>query len=87
MPDSHPDPEPASPAPAATAAPTGPPRPVLMWHPERDEPHIKPDAAEVARYLGATTEAVLAAIDGGDLLGGWFLDWASPSQWQQRRKK
>ena len=61
------------------------PRPVLLWHPGRDEPHIKADVAEAARFLTTTEGAVVAAIDAGDLLGGWFVDWAAPAQWRPRR--
>ena len=56
------------------------PRPVLVWHPGRDEQLVQPDVAEAARHLGVTVEKVVAAIEGGDLIEGWFVDWAAPSQ-------
>ncbi len=56
------------------------PRPVLVWHPGRDEQLVQPDIAEAARHLGVTAEKVVAAIEGGDLIEGWFVDWAAPSQ-------
>jgi len=56
------------------------PRPVLVWHPGRDEQLVQPNVAEAARHLGVTVEKVVAAIEGGDLIEGWFVDWAAPSQ-------
>ena len=59
------------------------PRPVLVWHPGRDEQLVQPDIAAAARHLGASVEKVAAAIEGGDLIEGWFVDWAAPSQVQK----
>ena len=59
------------------------PRPVLVWHPGNDEQLVQPDVTEAARHLGVTVERVVAAIEGGDLIEGWFVDWAAPSQVQK----
>jgi hypothetical protein len=55
-------------------------RPVLCWNPSRDKTVVKADVEEAAAVLESTPEAVLNAINNGDLLAGWFLDWAAPSQ-------
>ena len=77
-------PEPTPAHPAVNSHP-GKARPVLVWHPGRDEQHVKADAAEAARHLDVTVEALVTAIDGGDLIQGWFVDWAAPSQLRPRR--
>ena len=55
-------------------------RPVLVWHPGRDEQLVQPDIAAAASHLGVSVERTMAAIEGGDLIEGWFVDWAAPSQ-------
>ncbi|MDB5292998.1 MAG: hypothetical protein JWL69_4239 [Phycisphaerales bacterium] len=55
------------------------PRPVLLWRPEGDETHIHPSLEQAASFLEAPVADVLAAIEGGDLLRGWFVDWQAVS--------
>jgi hypothetical protein len=50
-------------------------RPVLLWRPDSDESQVLPSVEEAARLLNSTPEAVVTAIEAGDLLEGWFLDW------------
>ena len=54
---------------------TAKPRAVLLWRPDSDESDVQPDVNQVAERLSVTPEAVISAIQSGDLLGGWFLDW------------
>ena len=61
--------------------PTSPPVPqpatraVLLWHPERDESQVVPGIEQAALLLNVPADAVRAAIDAGDMLRGWFVDW------------
>ena len=50
-------------------------RPVLFWRPDADESHVQANVERAAEYLSVSTEAVVAAIESGELLGGWFVDW------------
>jgi hypothetical protein len=62
--------------PTSTAAvPTSDDRRVLFWGPDSDESHVQESVEHAARFLDVPTDAVLAAIRSGDLLGGWFVDW------------
>ena len=62
---------PSSPSTAADSAA----RPVLLWRPDSDESQVQPSVDDAARLLNSSSEAVVAAIEGGDELEGWFLDW------------
>jgi hypothetical protein len=62
----------------ATTGPTQ--RPVLLWHPENDESHVKASPTEAATFLRVGEPEVLAGIDAGSLVGGWFVDWAAQGQ-------
>jgi hypothetical protein len=65
---------------ASTPA-TGPAqRPVLVWNPDNDESHVKTGPTEAASFLQVDESEIIAAIDAGSLVGGWFVDWAAPSQ-------
>ena len=55
-------------------------RPVLLWHPDRDESRVEEGLGPAAAFLGVAADVVLAAIDSGNLVGGWFVDWASPGR-------
>jgi hypothetical protein len=67
--------DPTSPDVAADSeAPAGN-RPVLFWRPDSDETHVQPSLEQAAAYLDVPVAAVVAAIDKGDLLDGWFVDW------------
>ena len=55
-------------------------RPVLVWNPDSDVSHVKADPADAAGFLQVDVAQVLAAIEEGSLLGGWFVDWAAPGQ-------
>jgi hypothetical protein len=48
---------------------------VLLWRPDSDESEVRPDVGQVAEFLGVDAEAVVAAINSGELLAGWFVDW------------
>lgn len=50
-------------------------RAVLIWKPEGDESEVKQSVAQAAEFLGATEQAVVAAIEKGDLVNGSFVDW------------
>lgn len=58
--------------------PTSAARPVLFWRPESDETHVQANLEQAAEYLNVPAEAVVTAIDTGELLGGWFVDWEAP---------
>ncbi|MDB5299432.1 MAG: hypothetical protein JWO87_1095 [Phycisphaerales bacterium] len=63
----------------AASVPSSSSRPVLIWRPESDETHIHPSLEQAASFLEAPVAEVLAAIEGGDLLRGWFVDWQAVS--------
>jgi hypothetical protein len=63
----------------AASVPPSAPRPVLIWRPESDETHIQPSLEQAAGFLEVPVAEVLAAIDAGDLLKGWFVDWQAVS--------
>ena len=50
-------------------------RPVLFWRPDSDESHVQANVARAAEFLNVSTDTVVAAIESGDLLGDWFVDW------------
>lgn len=50
-------------------------RPVLLWQEEGDASRIEPSVERAAEFLHSTVPQVLSAIEGGDVLGGWFVDW------------
>ena len=51
------------------------PQPVLIWSADEEESHVAPTLEAAAEFLGASREAVVAAIDSGEVLDGWFVDW------------
>jgi hypothetical protein len=51
-------------------------RRVLLWRPDSDTSHVEESVLHAARFLQAAPDAVVAAIDQGELLDGWFVDWA-----------
>ena len=55
-------------------------RPVLVWNPDNDESHVKTGPTEAASFLRVDESEIIAAIDAGSLVGGWFVDWAAASQ-------
>ncbi len=55
------------------------PQRVLVWHSEDDQSHVEPSLEQAARFLDVTTADVLAAIQSGDVLRGWFVDWEAPA--------
>jgi hypothetical protein len=61
--------------PTSTSEPTSGGRAVLLWRPDSDESEVRPDVGRVAEFLGVDAEAVVAAINSGELLAGWFVDW------------
>lgn len=65
--------EPTLPADAGT--PAG--RRVLLWRPDTDASHVEESLDRAARFLDAPADAVASAIERGELLGGWFVDWAA----------
>ena len=52
-------------------------RPVLLWRPDSDASRVEDSLDHAARFLEAPADTVMAAIDRGELLGGWFVDWAA----------
>jgi hypothetical protein len=54
-------------------------RPVLFWRPDSDESHVQASVARAAEFLKLPVDAVVAAIESGDLLNGWFVDWEAGS--------
>ena len=50
-------------------------RPVLVWHPETDESHVEASVEGAAQFLEVSPRAVLTAIEAGELVAGWFVDW------------
>jgi hypothetical protein len=61
--------------PAGAATPAG--RRVLLWRPDSDASRVEEGLDQAARFLQTPAAAVAAAIDRGELLGGWFVDWAA----------
>lgn len=63
-----------TPTPAAVpATPTA--RHVLLWRPDQEASHVQEGVEQAARFLNVAPGEVLAAIERGELLGGWFVDW------------
>lgn len=50
-------------------------RPVLMWREDSDESHVKEGVEQAAGFLQVSADEVVAAINSGELLRGWFVDW------------
>lgn len=59
----------------STHSPSSSSRPVLLWQEEGDVTRIEPSVEKAAEFLKASVEDVQSAIDAGDVLGGWFVDW------------
>jgi hypothetical protein len=36
---------------------------------------VQASVASAAEFLSVPADAVVAAIESGELLGGWFVDW------------
>ena len=64
--------EPTGPASVATPA-----RRVLLWRPDTDASHVEESLDLAARFLHAPADAVASAIESGDPVEGWFVDWAA----------
>lgn len=50
-------------------------RPVLLWQEEGDATRVEPSLEKAAEFLKASADDVRAAIERGEVLGGWFADW------------
>lgn len=50
-------------------------RAVLMWRADQDDSRVEPSLQHAAEFLGVSGEAVAAAIESGEVLGDWFVDW------------
>ena len=50
-------------------------RPVLLWQEQGDVTRIEPSVELAAAFLNVNVADVRSAIDAGDVLGGWFVDW------------
>ena len=61
--------------PSTTSEETFDGRAVLLWRPDSDESDVYPDVEQVAQRLGVQPTAVVSAIQSGELLEGWFVDW------------
>ena len=67
--------------PSPSGATTPASRPVLLWRPDSDESQVHESLAAAAAFLGLPEGQVAAAIDSGEQLGEWFVDWeAEPGQ-------
>ncbi len=58
-----------------TVVPATASRPVLLWRPDSDETQVQAILESAAKFLNVSADAVTTAIDKGDLLEGWFVDW------------
>jgi hypothetical protein len=54
-------------------------RPVLLWQEQGDVTRIEPSVELAAEFLKVGVADVRSAIDAGDVLGGWFVDWEAKS--------
>lgn len=54
---------------------TSAPRRVLAWQAEGDESLVHAGVDQAAASLGVQADEVVAAIDSGELVRGWFVDW------------
>jgi hypothetical protein len=61
--------------PTTTSDPTPGARAVLLWRLDSDETEVAPSVEHAAERLGIAAQAVVAAIDSGELVAGWFVDW------------
>ena len=52
-------------------------RPVLLWRPDSDASRVEQSLNQAALFLESPADTVAAAIREGELLGGWFVDWAA----------
>ena len=64
-----------NPSSPALVPPAAAGRRVLFWRPEPDESHVQSNVEEAARFLSVPAEQVVTAIDRGDMVAGWFVDW------------
>jgi hypothetical protein len=48
---------------------------VLLWQEQGDVTRIEPSVQKAAEFLKVSVEDVQSAIDAGDVLSGWFVDW------------
>jgi hypothetical protein len=46
-----------------------------MWRPDADESQVQPNLEQAALFLNLGADEVAAAIEQGELVGGWFVDW------------
>ena len=62
--------------PTPDAVPASPAvRRVLLWRPDTEVSQVEEGLEEAAGFLNVAPGEVLAAIERGELLGGWFVDW------------
>lgn len=50
-------------------------RSVLLWQEDGDVTRIEPSLEKAAEFLKVNVADVQSAIDAGDVLDGWFVDW------------
>ena len=50
-------------------------RPVLLWQEEGDVTRVEPSVEQAAAFLKVNPADIRSAIDAGDVLSGWFVDW------------
>ena len=60
-----------SPVPAAVPTQAA----VLLWRPNSDESLVQPSLEQAAQFLNVEPQAVVDAIEQGELLADWFVDW------------
>jgi hypothetical protein len=46
-----------------------------MWRCDPDESHVALTVDDAAKRLNQSAAAVIQAIDSGQTLEGWFVDW------------
>lgn len=50
-------------------------RPVLLWQEEGDTSRVEPSLEQAAEFLHRPVDQVRTAIEAGDAVDGWFVDW------------
>lgn len=50
-------------------------RAVLLWAEEGDSSRVEPSIQQAAEFLHRPVDQVLTAIEAGDAVDGWFVDW------------
>ena len=57
---------------------------MLLWQEEGDVTRIEPSVELAAQFLKVNVADVRSAIDAGDVLSGWFVDWQAQATQSSR---